>query len=152
HIYQASDLRLGYRRAIKEAFCRDEQTRDQFALECDLLLNARHPNLVRGYSTFEQDGRLYLVMDYVDGQTLEDIAIGNIRRTGFPVPEAQVLDWILPICAAVKALHTQPVPIIHRDIKPANIKLSASLGIPILIDLGLAKLHAAGSQTLAAAL
>ncbi len=152
HIYQASDLRLGYRRAIKEAFCRDQHTRDQFALECDLLLNARHPNLVRGYATFEQDGRLYLVMDYVDGQTLEDIAIACIRRTGFPVPEAQVLDWMLPICAAAKALHSQPVPIIHRDIKPANIKLSASLGIPILIDLGLAKLHAAGTQTLAAAL
>jgi serine/threonine protein kinase len=152
HIYQASDLRLGYRRAIKEAFCRDEHTRAQFWLECDLLLNARHPNLVRGYATFEQDGRLYLVMDYVDGQTLEDIAIGCIRSTGFPVSEAQVLDWMLPICAAVKALHSQPVPIIHRDVKPANIKLSASLGIPILIDLGLAKLHAAGSQTLAAAL
>ncbi|HEV8193050.1 MAG TPA: protein kinase [Ktedonobacterales bacterium] len=152
HIYQAGDLRLGYRRAIKEAFCRDQHTRAQFWLECDLLLNARHPNLVRGYATFEQDGRLYLVMDYVDGQTLEDIAIGCIRCTGFPVPEAQVLEWMHPICAAVTALHSQPVPIIHRDVKPANIKLSASLGIPILIDLGLAKLHAAGSQTLAAAL
>ena len=152
HIYQASDLRLGYRRAIKEAFCRDEHTRAQFRLECDLLLNARHANLVRGYATFEHEGQLYLVMDYVDGQTLEDLAIGHIRRTGFPVAEGQVLDWMLPICAAVQALHSQPVPIIHRDIKPANIKLSASIGIPVLIDLGLAKLHAVGSQTLTAAL
>ena len=152
HIYQASDLKLGYRRAIKEAFCRDEHTRAQFRLECELLLNARHPNLVRGYATFEQERQLYLVMDYVDGQTLEDLAIGHIRRTGVPVAEAQVLDWILPICAAVHALHSQPVPIIHRDVKPANIKLSVSLGAPILIDLGLAKLHAVGSQTLTAAL
>src|SRR5262249_47572778 len=152
HIYQASDLKLGYRRAIKEAFCRDEHTRAQFWLECDLLLNARHANLVRGYATFEQEGRLYLVMDYVDGQTLEDIAIGHIKRTELPLAEARVLDWMLPICAAVHALHSQPVPIIHRDVKPANIKLSASLGAPILIDLGLAKLHAIGSHTLAAAL
>jgi hypothetical protein len=152
HIYQASDLKLGHRRAIKEAFCRDEHTRRQFLLESDLLLNARHPNLVRGYATFEQEGRLYLVMDYVDGRTLEDIAIAHIRETGCTPPEAQVLDWILPICDAVHELHAQPVPIIHRDVKPANIKLSASLGIPILIDLGLAKLYANGSQTLAAAL
>jgi hypothetical protein len=152
YIYQASDLALGHRRAIKEAFCRDANAEHQFRLEAEFLLNARHPNLVRGYAVFEHSGRLYLVMDYVDGQTLEDIAIEHIRRTGRAVGEAQVLDWMIPICAAAYELHSQPVPIIHRDIKPANIKLRSSDGAPILIDLGLAKLFAQGTQTLQAAL
>ena len=79
-------------------------------------------------------------MDYVEGQTLEDIAIEYIRRTGRALPEAQVLDWMIPICEAAQALHAQPVPIIHRDVKPANIKLSQQGNIPILMDL-LAKLY-----------
>jgi len=152
HIYRAHDLMFGYRRAIKEAFYRDPGAQQQFQLEAEFLVNARHPNLVRGYSVFHAGGKLYLVMDYVDGKTLEDIAIERIRRTGRTPTEAQVIEWILPICGAVETLHTQPRPIIHRDIKPANIKLSDTLGIPILIDLGLAKLFAHGQRTLGAAL
>ncbi|MEO7003772.1 MAG: serine/threonine-protein kinase [Ktedonobacterales bacterium] len=152
HIYRAQDVTLGHCRAIKEAFYRDPNTQRQFRLEAEFLLNTRHPNLVRGYAVFEQYGRLYLVMDYVDGRTLEDIAIEQIRRTGRPPDEAQVLDWMLPICDALHTLHVQPVPIIHRDVKPANIKLSATLGIPVLIDLGLAKLYQQGQQTIGAAL
>jgi hypothetical protein len=151
HIYRAQDRVLGHRRAIKEAYYRDAQTRRQFQLEAEFLLNVRHPNLVRGYAVFEQAGLFYLVMDYVDGQTLEDIAIEHIRRTGRPLPEARVLDWVLPVCDALQALHQQPTPIIHRDVKPANIKLTGE-GTPILIDLGLAKLYSAGTQTLGAAL
>jgi hypothetical protein len=152
HIYRARDTALGHLRAIKEAFYQDQNSRRQFQLEAEFLLNARHLNLVRGYSVFEAHGRLYLVMDYVDGHTLEDIAIDTIRRTHLPPTEAQVLDWILPICDAIHELHSQPTPIIHRDVKPANIKLSASQGAPVLIDLGLAKLFARGQQTIAAAL
>lgn len=152
HIYRARDTALGHLRALKEAFYQDQNSRRQFQLEAEFLLNARHPNLVRGYSVFEAHGRFYLVMDYVDGHTLEDIAIDTIRRTHLPPSEAQVLDWILPICDAVHELHCQPTPIIHRDVKPANIKLSASMGAPVLIDLGLAKLYARGQQTITAAL
>lgn len=152
HIYRARDIALGHIRALKEAFSRDPNAQKQFQFEAEFLLNARHPNLVRGYSVFEAGGRLYLVMDYVDGQTLEDIAIETIKRTHRPPAEAQALDWMLPICDAVQELHIQPTPIIHRDIKPANIKLSATLDIPILIDLGLAKLYAQGQHTIAAAL
>ncbi len=152
HIYRARDTALGHLRAIKEAFYQDQNSRRQFQLEAEFLLNARHANLVRGYSVFESHGRLYLVMDYVDGHTLEDIAIDTIKRTRLPPSEAQTLDWILPICDAIHELHSQPTPIIHRDVKPANIKLSASMGAPVLIDLGLAKLYTHGQRTIAAAL
>ena len=151
HIYRAVDRVLGHERAIKEAFYRDAETRQQFRLEAEFLLNATHPNLVRGYAIFEQSGRFYLVMDYVDGQTLEDVNIQHIRRTGRPLSEPRVLDWILPICDALRALHRQPAPIIHRDVKPANIKLTGQ-GVPILIDLGLAKLYNVGIATISAAL
>lgn len=151
HIYKALDNAFGFRRAIKEAFYQDPLTRRQFHLESEFLLNIRHPNLVRGYAVFEQCGRLYLVMDYVDGHTLEEIAIDHIRRTGTPLSEARVLDWVIPMCGALHALHTSPVPVIHRDIKPANIKVNRQ-GIPILIDLGLAKLYAPGTKTIGAAL
>ena len=151
HIYKAHDKVLGHRRAIKEAFYRDPQTAQQFRLEAEFILNARHPNLVRGYAVFEQAGRFYLVMDYVDGQTVEEIAIRHIRSTGHALAERQVLDWVIPVCEAVHALHSQPTPIIHRDVKPANIKITRK-GIPILIDLGLAKLFSQGTQTIGAAL
>ena len=151
HIYKAQDKVLGHRRAIKEAFYRDPQTAQQFRLEAEFILNARHPHLVRGYAVFEQAGRFYLVMDYVDGQTVEEIAIRHIRSTGHALAERQVLDWVIPICEAVQALHSQPTPIIHRDVKPANIKITRK-GIPILIDLGLAKLFSHGTQTIGAAL
>ena len=151
HIYRAQDTVLGHQRAIKEAFYRDPNTQRQFRFEAEFLINARHPNLVQGYALFEQAGRFYLVMDYVDGHTLEDITIERIRRTGLPVGETQILDWILPICDAVQSLHQQPTPIIHRDIKPANIKLNGQR-VPVLIDLGLAKLYYRGSQTIGAAL
>jgi tRNA A-37 threonylcarbamoyl transferase component Bud32 len=152
HIYRARDQHMGYTRAIKEAFYRDPATQRQFRVEAEILLNTTHPNLVKAYTYFEQGARLYLVMDYVEGQTLEDIAIEYIRHTGRALQEAQVLDWMIPICEAAQALHSQPVPIIHRDVKPANIKLSRQGNIPILMDLGLAKLYFRGSHTVGAAL
>lgn len=152
HIYRAQDTMLRHCRALKEAFGSDLHARRQFQLEAEFLLNVRHPNLVSAYAVFEESNRLYLVMDYVDGLTLEDIAIEHIHKTGRPLDEAQVLDWMIPICDAASALHQQPVPIIHRDIKPANIKLSVSTGEPVLMDLGLAKLYARGTQTIGAAL
>jgi len=152
HIYRARDLSMGYTRAIKEAFYRDPATQRQFSVEAEILLNTSHPNLVKAYAHFEQGARLYLVMDYVEGQTLEDIAIEYIRGTQRALPETQVLDWIIPVCEAAQALHAQPVPIIHRDVKPANIKLSRQGNIPVLMDLGLAKLYFRGSHTIGAAL
>ena len=152
HIYRAQDTMLRHYRAVKEAFSSDLHARRQFQLEAEFLLNVRHPNLVSAYAVFEENNRLYLVMDYVDGLTLEDIAINHIRQTGRPLDEAQALDWMIPICHAATALHQQPAPIIHRDIKPANIKLSARTGEPVLMDLGLAKLYERGRQTIGAAL
>lgn len=139
NVYRVFDLRLGHVRALKEAYASDKEAHERFGLEADLLINSRHPNIPRGYNYFEEAGRLYLVMDYVEGQDLQWILAHYVRSTGAPAHESQIISWLLPICDAVEYMHQQRVPIIHRDIKPSNIKLTPH-GIPMLIDFGLAKL------------
>ncbi len=143
-VYKVTDTRTGRPLAMKEVIDPDRSTRDQFLLEASLLANFHHANIIRGYDHFEEQGRAYLIMDYVEGQDLEQVLAMSMRRTGQPLDEAQVIRWLLPICEALDELHHQPTPIIHRDIKPANIKLTAD-GVPILIDFGLAKRWVMGS-------
>jgi serine/threonine protein kinase len=77
--------------------------------------------------------RYYLMMDFVDGPTLEELAVANRR----PLPEKRCLEWIGQIGSALQSLHR--VGIVHRDIKPDNIKIRASDKTAILLDFGLTK-------------
>lgn len=138
-VYRVTDLEVALALAAKEITDPDPWIREQFALEAQLLMSSHHPNIPRGYAHFEENGRAYLIMDFVEGQDLEQILSASLAQRGRPIEEAQALHWLVPICDALQEMHTQVVPVIHRDIKPANIKLSAT-GMPILIDFGLAKL------------
>jgi hypothetical protein len=80
-------------------------------------------------------------MDYVEGEDLQQM----LDRRG-PLPEAEVLPWIMQICDALTYLHNQPQPIIHRDVKPANIKITLD-GQPVLVDFGIAKFYDPSQQT-----
>jgi hypothetical protein len=148
-VYHAIDLQLNVPRAVKEVSDPDAALREQFSLEAQLLITSNHPNIPRGYATFEENGRVYLVMDYVEGKDLEQLLSESLTQTGKPLDEAQALRWLLPICDVLEVMHTRVVPIIHRDIKPANIKLNGS-GVPVLIDFGLAKLSRPGPTNQAA--
>ncbi len=148
-VYRVTDMQVTASRALKEVIDQDAGIREQFALEAQLLMRSRHPNIPRGYDHFEENERAYLVMDYVEGHDLEQMLATSLAQRNRPIDEAQALRWLLPICDALHEMHTQPVPIIHRDIKPANIKLTA-LGVPILIDFGLAKLGLPGPTNQAA--
>jgi serine/threonine protein kinase len=149
NVYRATDLKSGQDVAIKEAFYSDEETRRQFDIECGVLIGMRHGGVVRGLEDFEENGRFYLVMQYIPGPNLEELQIDFFKRMRMPIPEAQVLRIMAQICDATEALHAGHV--LHRDIKPANIKLTEA-GDPILLDLGLAKLFKdPGSVTLIAA-
>jgi serine/threonine protein kinase len=77
--------------------------------------------------------RYYLMMDFVDGPTLEELAAANVR----PLPEKRCLEWIGQIGSALQSLHR--VGIVHRDVKPDNIKIRASDKTAILLDFGLTK-------------
>jgi len=92
-----------------------------------------------------QTGRQYLVMDYVEGEDLEQM----LQRVG-GLPEATALAWIQQILHALEYLHNQMPPVIHRDIKPANIKITPQ-GKAVLVDFGIAKVSDPARGTLTGA-
>ncbi|HEX8464794.1 MAG TPA: serine/threonine-protein kinase, partial [Abditibacterium sp.] len=81
--------------------------------------------------------RHYLMMDFVDGPTLEELALSEMRDKGRPLDEARALEWTHQIGTALRSLHR--VGIIHRDIKPDNIKIRESDDSAVLLDFGLTK-------------
>ncbi len=145
-VYRASDMRLpGRLCAIKEVqhdtnvaaeFVAQAQV--QFLQEASILAQLDHPNLPKVSDYFGEDGRDFLVMDYVPGQDLKAVLNEYIAK-GDPIPEAKVRDWGLQILDALAYLHNQDPPVLHRDIKPSNIKLTPDNRIK-LVDFGLAKL------------
>jgi eukaryotic-like serine/threonine-protein kinase len=147
-VYRAEDLRLpGRLCAIKEvqpdpsaSTALREQAQHQFLREASLLAQLDHPNLPKVSDFFTDEGRDYLVMDYVPGKDLKQL-IDESRRNGEPLSEALVLTWAHQILDALAYLHAQDPPVLHRDIKPANIKLTPDSRIK-LVDFGLAKLLA----------
>jgi len=145
-IYLAQDLRLeGRRCAIKEVILQpmfdasaQEQARAQFHREASVLARLDHPNLPKVSDYFSEEGRDYLVMDYVPGQDLRQL-MRQAQQEGRFLEERQVLAWAEQICDALEYLHSQDPPVLHRDIKPANVKLTPEGRIK-LVDFGLVKL------------
>ena len=138
NVYLAHDQTFDKNVAIKEAFYSDEETRKQFDFEAQVLIHVNHKDMVRGYEAFEERGRFYLVMQYIEGPNLEELQIKYFKESRHPIPEPIVLRLMSITCSATQALHDGHI--LHRDIKPANIKLNGK-GDPILLDLGLAKLY-----------
>jgi formylglycine-generating enzyme required for sulfatase activity len=140
-VYKAWDNTLNVPCAVKESFLLSPEGQRQFLHEAQILAGLRHPNLPRvtDFFTLPEQG-LYLVMDFVEGQDLEQLR----AQAGGRLPEAQVLAWIAQVCDALSYLHRQKPPVIHRDIKPANIRLAPPdedypLGRAMLVDFGIAK-------------
>jgi len=145
-VYKADDLRLrGRICAVKEILPElisapgmEDQAHDQFYREASILSRLDHPNLPKVSDFFNQDGREYLVMDFIPGQDLRQL-VEDARRHDTFLPEASVLAWAGQLCDALTYLHTQDAPVLHRDIKPSNIKLTPR-GVVKLVDFGLVKL------------
>jgi len=149
-VYLAQDIRLANKRvAVKQMVpdptappAEQAQAQQQFQLEASTLASLNHPNLPRVSDFFTEGGRHYLVMDYVDGETLEDI----LNRTPDFLPESQVLNWASQVCDVLSYLHSRQPPVIFRDLKPANIMVDRS-GAVKLIDFGIARLFKPGKHT-----
>ena len=118
--------------ALKESF--DPQSIRSFAEEFDLLAKLQHPNLPRYFDTFEADENGYLVMEFVPGQSLEQV----LQRQRSPLAEPQVLGYAVQLCDVLGYLHQQTPTIIHRDVKPDNLMITATDTVK-LADLGLAR-------------
>lgn len=148
-VYLANDQRLvGRRCAVKENRLDpsaspdvQSQSREQFLAEASVLARLDHPGLPKVSDYFIEDGREYLVMDYVEGEDLDS----RLQRANAPLEETVVLDWTDQVLDALAYLHSQhPLPIIHRDIKPANLRLDTRNRIK-LVDFGLVKLFDANN-------
>lgn len=106
----------------------------EFKNEVNVLYSLNHPNLPKVYDFFEQDGKHYLVMDFVRGTTLKQTVLEH-----GPLPEDQALDYALQVCDILTYLHSRSERrIIHRDLKPSNLMLTRS-GQVKLLDFGIAR-------------
>jgi serine/threonine protein kinase len=141
-VYKAEDTELGQRLlAIKEMSQQGLSQQDidegiaAFKREALMLAGLMHEHLPRIYDHFEENERWYLVMDYIEGETLEDRF--NKSRDG-SLPLIMALQIALQLCDVLDYLHTRQPPIIFRDLKPANIILTPT-GDLFLIDFGIAR-------------
>jgi serine/threonine protein kinase len=140
-VYKANDTRQGNLVAIKEMSLSTvaENDRSQaiqnFLAEARILSRLNHPNLPVFTDFFTEGPRHFLVMEFIDGSTLEDL----LDRNKGPFSEPRVLGWARQLCDVLEYLHNQQPPVIFRDMKPSNIMLTRSGRIK-LIDFGIARL------------
>jgi WD40 repeat protein len=142
-VYQAEDTQLGGRPVAVREMRPQNDLNDQenadvieaFKKEALLLAELMHPNLPRIYDHFNEGRNWYLVMDFIEGETLEEY-LGKTARGYLPLSE--VLDIGLQLCDVLDYLHTRQPPVIFRDLKPLNVMRTSS-GHLYLIDFGIAR-------------
>lgn len=147
-VYEARDTRRGTSCAIKEMSLSTVPTGERpqaiqnFLAEARILSRLNHANLPAFTDFFTEGTRHFLVMEFVDGSTLEDL----LETNHGPFSERRVLGWARQLCDVLEYLHNQQPPIIFRDLKPGNIMLTRGGRIK-LIDFGIARLfRSSGAQ------
>jgi len=144
-VYDAWDLNLGVRCAVKENQLVTLEAMRQFEREARLLATLRHSNLPSVIDHFIIPGQgQYLVMSFIEGEDLKQ----KLERLG-ALPEADVRRWAFDILNALAYLHQRNI--VHRDINPANIKITPENNA-VLVDFGIAKeIEGAAGTTMAGA-
>ncbi len=108
------------------------KAREMFNREANLLMKLKHPSVVSVLDYFVENGRSYLLLDYVSGQDLRQYIKQNGRMR-----EAIVVEWAAQIAAILDYLHSQDPPVIHRDLTPDNFVIRPD-GTIVVIDFGAA--------------
>ena len=106
--------------------------RHKFMREAKRLSQFDHPNIVKVIDVFEENGTAYMVMDYLEGETLQQL----VDRKG-KLSEKEALEYIIPLCDALDVVHEKGL--LHLDIKPSNILIKRQTNTPVLIDFGISK-------------
>lgn len=143
-VYKAHHVALDKMVALKmlhHQLCSDKHSLERFMQEGRTEGRVRHPNIVAVQSVgATPDGRVYLVMDYLEGKSLDEIL-----RLGGPLPEAAARNIFIQICDALSYAHS--MGLIHRDLKPSNVMLvGPNLSIVKIVDFGIAKLVGEGAR------
>lgn len=137
-VYLAMDTHLNKQWAVKEIKKRGKAKTDEIVVnsllaEANLMKRLDHPALPRIVDIIDNGVTIYVVMDYIEGESLDKI----LSEFGAQ-PEELVIGWAKQLCDALSYLHSQKPPIIYRDMKPANVMLKPEGNIKI-IDFGIAR-------------
>lgn len=133
-VYLAMNERANKQWAVKEIVRKSGADLTAERKEIEMMKRLRHPNLPAIIDVIEQEDSLLIVMDYVEGRSLEAI----LQEYG-PQPQEMVVQWAGQLCDVLLYLHTRRPAIIYRDMKPANVMLKPDGREIALIDFGAAK-------------
>lgn len=137
-VYLAMDTHLNRNWAVKEVrktgkTKNDEIIENSILVEANLIKRLDHPALPRIVDIIDNGSTIYIVMDFIEGESLDKI----LAEYGAQ-PEEKVIEWAMQVCDVFSYLHSQKPPIIYRDMKPANLMLKPNGNICI-IDFGIAR-------------
>lgn len=142
--YLASDIHCFNKSCVLKEFLPNlieesyqQKSRDLFEREAKILYQIEHPQIPKFQACFEDNKRLFLVQDYVEGKTYSALLRERISQQNKAFDETEIIQWLRDILPVLDYIHQHNI--IHRDISPDNIILAQDKNLPVLIDFGVGK-------------